>query len=165
MKVDFVLRSIPSCLQVPRTSGRISHFHDVCGLAPEVDSRPARSVHAPVCLVDSPRAPRMMGGVWFLSHFPFDQNMGFQVFQNSVFFLESNSSPLLITHNVQLVEPCIIEAIGNEPADDILIPFCVITHVYLTMLTGDCGWVVLLVSARVSLVPSLQTGHNEYPKS
>ena len=45
----------------------------------------------------------------------------------------------------ELVEPCINEAIGNETTDDNLIPLNVITHVYLTMLTGDCGWVVLLV--------------------
>ena len=77
---------------------------------------------------------------------------------------ESNSSPLLITYDVQLVEPCTNEAIGNETTDDNLIPLNVITHVYLTMLTGDCGWVVLLVSARVSPVPGLKTGHNEYPK-
>ena len=62
------------------------------------------------------------------------------------------------------VNPCINEAIGNETTDDNLIPLYVITHVYLTMLTGDCGWVVLLVSARVSPAPGVQTGHNEYPK-
>ena len=77
---------------------------------------------------------------------------------------ESNSSPLLMTYDVRLVEPCINEAIGNETADDKLIPLYVITHVYLTMLTGDCGWVVLLVPARVSPVPGLQTGHSECPK-
>ena len=77
---------------------------------------------------------------------------------------ESNSSPLLVTNDVQLVEPCINEAIGNETTDDNLIPLHVITHVTLTMLTGDTGWIVLLVSARVSPVPGLQTGHNEYPK-
>ena len=61
--------------------------------------------------------------------------------------LESNSSLLLVSNDVQFVEPCINEAIGNETTDDNLIPLFVITHVYLTMLTGDCGWVVLLVSA------------------
>ena len=50
--------------------------------------------------------------------------------------LESNSSPLLATYDVQLVEPFINEAIGNETTE--------ITHVYLTVLTVDCGWVVLL---------------------
>ena len=66
------------------------------------------------------------------------------------------SSPLLATYDVQLVEPFINEAIGNETTE--------ITHVYLTVLTVDCGWVVLLVSAHMSPVSGLQTGHNEYPK-
>ena len=70
-----------------------------------------------------------------------------------------------MTYDVRLAEPCINEAIGNETTDDNLIPLYLITHVYLTLLIGDCGWVVLLVSARVSPVPGLQTGHNEYPKS
>ena len=65
---------------------------------------------------------------------------------------ESNSSPLLMMYDVRLVEPCINEAIGNETTDDSLIPLYVITHVYLTMMSGDCGWVVLLVFARVSPV-------------
>ena len=77
---------------------------------------------------------------------------------------ESNSSPLLLTYDVRLVEPCINEAVFDETTDDNLIPLHVITHVYLTMLAADCGWVGLLVSARVSPVPGFQTGHNEYPK-
>ena len=66
---------------------------------------------------------------------------------------ESNSSPLLLTYDVRPVEPCINEAIFDETTDDNLIPLYVITHVYLTMLIADCGWVGLLVSARVSPVP------------
>ena len=64
-----------------------------------------------------------------------------------------------MTYDVRLVEPCINEAHSNETTDDNLIPLKVITHVYLTILTGgDCGCVVLLVSAHVSPVPGLQTG-------
>ena len=69
---------------------------------------------------------------------------------------ESNSSPSLMMYDVQPLEPCINEAIGNETTE--------ITHVYLTVLTVDCGWVVLFVAAHMSPVPVLQTGHNEYPK-
>ena len=67
---------------------------------------------------------------------------------------ESNSSPLLMMYDVRLVGPCINEAIGNESSDGNLILLYVITHVYLTMMTGDCGGrgrgVVLPVFARVS---------------
>ena len=49
-----------------------------------------------------------------------------------------------MAYDVRRVEPCITEDIGNETTDDNLIPKCMITHVYLTLLTGDCEGVVLV---------------------
>ena len=76
---------------------------------------------------------------------------------------ESNSSPLLLTCDVRLVEPCINEAIFDETTDDNLIPLHVITHVYLTMLAGglwvgrpaclctriSCSWLCRLVTMSI----------------
>ena len=51
---------------------------------------------------------------------------------------ESKSSPTLTTYDVRLMEPCINEARGNEYWRQSH-PTVLITHVYLTMLTGAVG--------------------------